>query len=119
MKSGTVLAEDGTEEAFALDAMGEEMAAVEVVAYEIADDIPLWLCTAGKDVGSQLVTNPTDVLFIFMSVVGAGAVDHQSAWSEAVPDVGYDVALTLGTHLDILQRPVADGSFVLAKHPFA
>ena len=115
----TVLAEDGTEEAFALDAMGEEMTAVEVVTYKIADDIPLRLCTAGKDVGPQLVTNPADVLFVFVGVVGAGAVDHQSAWSEAVPDVGYDVALTFGTHLDILQRPVTDGSFILAKHPFA
>ena len=115
----TVFAEDGTEEAFALDAMGEEMATGEGVVNQVAYYIPFGQRVAWQDVGSEFLTDPTDVLFVLEGVVGTGAVDHQSTWTETGPDSLYDVTLPLGTHLDILQGPIADGSFVLTEHAFA
>ena len=114
-----MLTQNGTEESFALYAMGEEMTAIEVVAQQIAYHVPFGFSKTRQHVCTQFVTNPTNVFLVLMSVVGTGAVNHQSSRTQAVPDGCYDVALTFGTLLDILQGPVVNGSLVLTEHPFA
>ena len=99
--------------------MGKEMTAVERVVKQIADHVPVGMRTAWQDVGSQFVANPADVFLVFAGVEGTGAVDHQSTWTETVPDGCHNITLPFSTLLHILQGPVAHGSFILAKHPFA
>ena len=72
-----------------------------------------------EEFGSKGVTDPAGIVLVLEMIKGAGAVDKQAAGLEYVPDVLYDLALTLPAMLYILQAPLLNGNLVLAEHSFA
>ena len=108
------------ENAFSAGLAWEETIDRDVCADEIARDIPSFIDIVECDrISPQLLTDPGDILFVFVGIEGAGRVDEETAWFQAVPDIAYDFALQVPAVVHILQAPFADGAIILAEHTFA
>ena len=81
--------------------------------------MPVGLCLYGQHFGTELLLHPLDVLLVLLGVKGAGAVDHESAFAQAMPCIADDVALQLPALLNIRRTPFANGGLVLTEHAFA
>ena len=113
-----LLTQHGHKEAFPLSAMREEAIDGDCILGQAPRDAPLLWHLYGQHLCPQLRGYPRHILFVFLRIESAGAVDQQSTWLQAGPDVREDAALALPAEGHILWAPLRDGCLILAEHTF-
>ena len=63
--------------------------------------------------------HPTDVLFVFLCIIGTSTVDENASGLQARPDIRNDATLALPADFHILPTPLTYRNGVFTEHPLA
>ena len=67
----------------------------------------------------EFLTDAVHLVFVFLAIKRAGAVHQITALTQSGPDVTDNLPLAGRAMINRLQRPVFNGFFLLAEHPFS
>ena len=67
----------------------------------------------------EFIPYPTDVLFVFLCIIGTSTVDENASGLQARPDIRNDATLALPADFHILPTPLTYCNGVFTEHPLA